>query len=104
MVCSLQVISNNTEQIFLSGGAVILLFLFLPSVLAICFGYFNVSVWDWQVPLTMAGSCCSGILLYHQSFLFAAVIKLVSSLVLLSGIKLNDFVIHFHGWALLTVK
>lgn len=59
------------------------------------------------MPLAMAGYCCSGILLYHKSFWFATVIKLVcivSRLVLLSRIKLNDFVIHFQGWALLVVK
>lgn len=79
-------------------------FFFLPSR---CFGYLSKSFWGWQVPLTMAGSCCIGILLDHKSFLFATVIKLVSivsRLFLLSGIKLNVFVIRFPGWALLIVK
>lgn len=97
-------ISNNTEQVFLSGEAVILLFFFFPVF--VCFDYLNINVWDWQGLLTMAGSCCSGILLYHKSF-FATVLKLVSivsRLVLVSKIKLNGFVTHFQGWAILIVK
>lgn len=90
---------------FLNGEAVIFFFFFFPVF--VCFGYLNINFWDWQVPLIMAGYCCSGILLYHKSFLFATIIKLVcivSRLVLLSRIKLNDSVIHFQGWALLIVK